>query len=143
MRTKGQEKENFAALKDYIEYVETRHKMEVKIVHSDDELFTKRIRNWLTKKKIDCEPSAPRTQQQNGMAESSGGVIMTQSRTMRISANLPHGLWKEIVDAVTYLHNQTPKESLGWRTPYEVFYSHAAKMTAKIIGTKELQPSKR
>ena len=137
MRTKGQEKENFAALKDYIEYVETRHKMEVKIVHSDNELFTKRIRNWLTKKKIDCEPSAPRTQQQNGMAERSGGVIMTQSRTMRISANLPHGLWKEIVNAATYLHNRTPRESLGWRTPYEVFYSHAAKMTAKMTGTKE------
>jgi transposase InsO family protein len=137
MRSKGQEKENFAALKDYIEYVEIRHHMKVKIVHSDNELFTKRIRNWLRKKKIDCEPSAPRTQQQNGMAERSGGVIMTQSRTMRIDANLPHDLWKEIVNAAAYLHNRTPRESLGWRTPYEVFYSHAAKMTAKMTGTKE------
>jgi hypothetical protein len=50
MKTKGQEKENFAALKDYIEYVEIRHRMEVKIVHSDNELFTKRIRKWLRKK---------------------------------------------------------------------------------------------
>jgi hypothetical protein len=77
MKTKGQEKENFAALKDYIEYVEIRHRMEVKIVHSDNELFTKRIRNW-------CEPSAPRTQQQNGMAERSGGVIMTRCESTRI-----------------------------------------------------------
>jgi hypothetical protein len=56
---------------------------------------------------------------------------------MRFGANLPHDLWKEIVNAAAYLHNRTPRESLGWRTPYEVFYSHAAKRTAKMTGTKE------
>jgi hypothetical protein len=25
----------------------------------------------------------------------------------------------------------------AWRTPYEIFYSHAAKMTAKMTGAKE------
>ena len=126
MTTHGTEKENFAALKDYIEHMES-HGLKVKIVRSDNELFTRRIRNWLSnKKKISCEPSAPRTQQQNGMAERSGGVIMTKARAMRIGANLPHSLWKEIVNTAVYLHNRTPRQGLGWKTPYEVLYTYAA-----------------
>jgi transposase InsO family protein len=130
MTTYGTEKENLAALKDYIEYLEKRHGLHVKIVHSDNELFTKRTRRWLENKKIDCEASAPRTQQQNGLAERSGGAVITQARTMRIGANLPHDLWKEIVNAAVYLHNRTPRERLGWKTPYEVFYTHIAKLTS-------------
>jgi transposase InsO family protein len=128
MTTFGTEKENLAALKDYIEYLEDRYGVAVKIVHSDNELFTKRTRKWLGQKKIDCEPSAPRTPQQNGPAERSGGVIMTKARAMRIGANLPHNLWKEIVNAAVYLYNRTPRENLGWKSPYEVFYTHTARL---------------
>ena len=42
LTTHGTEKENFAALKDYIEHMES-HGLEVKIVRSDNELFTRRI----------------------------------------------------------------------------------------------------
>jgi hypothetical protein len=35
--------------------------VKVKMVHSDNELFTKRTRAWLRKKVIDAEPSAPRS----------------------------------------------------------------------------------
>ena len=129
MTTFGTERENLAALKDYIEYLEKRHGLTVKVVRSDKELFTNRTRKWLGKKKIDCEPSAPRTQQQNGLAERSGGVVITRARAMRIGANLPHDLWKEMVNAAAYLHNRTPRENLGWKTPYEVFYSYTAKLT--------------
>jgi hypothetical protein len=45
MLTFGTEKENLAALKDYVEYLEIHHGLEVKVVHSDDELFTKRTCN--------------------------------------------------------------------------------------------------
>ena len=52
---------------------------------------------------------------------------------MRIGANLPHEPWKETVNAAAYLHNRTPRENLGWKTPYEVFYSY----TAKLAGIDE------
>jgi transposase InsO family protein len=133
MSTYGTERENLAALKDHIEYLENRHSLKVKVVHSDNELFTKRTCRWLNKKGIDCEPSAPRTPSQNGFAERSGGVIMAKSRAMRIGANFPHDLWKETVNSGAYLHNRTPKESLGWKTPYEVFYAY----TAKLAGLDE------
>ena len=130
MSTFGTERENLAALKDYVEYLERRHGLQVKVIRSDNELFTRKTHSWLQKKKIDCEPSAPRTPQQNGKAERSGGVIITRARSMRLSANLPHDLWKEIVNAAVYLYNRTPREKLGWKTPYEVFYTHTAKLAS-------------
>jgi Reverse transcriptase (RNA-dependent DNA polymerase) len=129
MSTFGTEKENLAALKDYVGYLEGRHSFKVKIIRSDNELFTNKTCRWLNEKRIDCEPSAPRTPQQNGLAERSGGVIMARARAMRIGAKLPHDLWKEIVNTAVYLYNRTPRENLEWKTPYEVFYTHAAKLT--------------
>src|SRR5467141_1795303 len=117
MTTYGTEKENLAALKDYVENMEKRYQVKIKIVRSDDELFTKRTRAWLRKKAIDTELSAPRTQDQNGLAERSGGVVIAKARAMRIGANLPHDLWKEMVNAATYLYNRTPRENLDWKTP--------------------------
>jgi hypothetical protein len=92
MSTYGTERENFAALKEYVEHLEGRHDIKVKIVRSDNELFTKKVRRWLHMKGVGCEPSAPRTPAQNGLAERSGGVIMIRARAMRIRANLPHDL---------------------------------------------------
>jgi len=116
-------------LKDYVERMEKRYQVKVKIVRSDDELFTKRTRAWLRKKAIDTELSAPRTQDQNGLAERSGGVVIAKARAMRIGANLPHDLWKEMVNTAAYLHNRTPRENLDWKTPYEVFYTHTSKLS--------------
>jgi transposase InsO family protein len=121
MSTHGQEKENLRALKDYIQWLEKKEGRKVKTVRSDNELFTKRTRQWLRNRSISCEPSAPRTQDQNGRAERSGGVIMVKARAM--IGNLPHHLWKEIVNTAVYLHNRTPKERLNWKSPYELYYT--------------------
>jgi transposase InsO family protein len=143
MSTFGTERENLTALKDYIEHQEKRYGISVRIVRSDLELFRKKTCRWLTKKRIDCEPSAPRTPAQNGLAERSGGVIMGQSRAMRIGANFPHDLWKEIINTAVYLHNRTPREGLGWKSPYEVFYTHTAKMTRLQEGQKKQPKSQK
>jgi hypothetical protein len=95
----------------------------VRVVRSDNELFTKKIKYWMMWRGIVGKPSAPNTQAQNGGAERSGGVIIEKSRVMRITANLPHDLWREIISAAVYLKNRTPRESNGWKTPYEMFYS--------------------
>jgi transposase InsO family protein len=123
MSTHGTEKENLRVLKDFIEWWKKRYGLEVKIIRSDNELGTKKIRQWLRDRGIDFEPSAARTQAQNGLAERSGGVIMQRARAMRLAASLPHNIWKEIVNCAVYLYNRTPRESNGWKTPYEVFFS--------------------
>ena len=71
---------------------------------------------------LTVEPSAPNTQDQNGGAERSGGVIKEKARAMR--GKLPTNLWREIVKAAVYLDARTPKQRLGWKTPYETFYGH-------------------
>jgi hypothetical protein len=75
---------------------------------------------------IRLEPSAPYTQEQNGGAERSGGVIKAMAAAMRAAAKLPHFLWTEIVRAAIYLNNRTPKYLIFWQSPYESFYSYLA-----------------
>ena len=65
----------------------------------------KKMLNWLHNKDIKFKSSASHTQAQNGAAEHSEDVIMEKARAMRISANLPHNLWKEIINAAVYLYN--------------------------------------
>jgi len=66
------------------------------------------------------EPLALRTQDQNGGAERSGGVIKEKARAMR--GNLPTALWCEITRAAVYLYNRTPRYQNRWKTPYELYY---------------------
>lgn len=43
---------------------------------------------------------------------------------MRLSANLPHKLWREIVSTAIYLYNQTPQALNDWKSCYKAFYSY-------------------
>ena len=42
---------------------------------------------------------------------------------MRLSANLPHKLWREIISTAGYLYNQTPRASNDWKSPYKAFHT--------------------
>ncbi|RMZ92256.1 hypothetical protein DV736_g455, partial [Chaetothyriales sp. CBS 134916] len=117
---------NLRILKDFVTWTDRQFKYQVKRIRSDHELARKRTQNWFRRQGIEFEPSAPHTQAQNGRAERSGGVVMEKARAMRIQANLPHDLWKEIVEAAVYLHNRTPRYSQEWRTPFEDFFSRQA-----------------
>ena len=123
MSTHGQENENLRVLKDFVNRMEGKFGLKIEVIKSDNEMGRKKTLRWLHTKHIEFEPSAPRTQEQNGVAERSGGVVMEKARAMRISANLPHDLWKEIINSAVYLYNRTPREAQGWKTPYEVFYT--------------------
>ncbi|KAM4066305.1 integrase core domain-containing protein [Hirsutella rhossiliensis] len=122
MRTHGSDQESLAVLRDFVDWMKNRHGFCAKVIRSDGELFTKRVRGWLRQQGITAEKSAANTPAQNGGAERSGGAVTEKSRAMRISANLPHDLWKEIVEAACYLKNKTPRESNEWRTPHELFF---------------------
>ena len=43
---------------------------------------------------------------------------------MRLLANLPHKLWREIVSMATYLYNQILQASNDWKSSYEAFHSY-------------------
>lgn len=79
---------------------------------------------WCNNVGITFEPCAPDTHAQNGGAERFGRLIMEKARAMRLSANLPHKLWREIVATATYLYNRTPRALSDWKNPYEAFHTY-------------------
>ena len=98
------------------------------VLECDNEIpDSHRVSNFLSiKNGMRLEPSAPYTQNQNGGAERSGGVIKEKARAMRAGAKLPSFLWVEIWRAAVYLYNRTPKYIYNWKTPYERFYTYFA-----------------
>ncbi len=42
---------------------------------------------------------------------------------MLIQSNNPNYLWGEALLAATYIYNRTPHKTLGYKTPYELFYN--------------------
>jgi hypothetical protein len=118
------EEENLPILKDAVHWLQLRHQVRVKVIRSDNELNRRKTRRWFTSQGISYEKSSPDTHEQNGTAERMGRLIMTKARAMRVSAKLPHTLWSEIVAAAVYLYNRTPRESLEWKSPYEVFHTY-------------------
>ena len=83
-----------------------------------------RTKAWCNDVGITLELCAPDTHAQNGGAERFGRLIMEKARAMRLSANLPHKLWKKIVEAATYLYNRTLRASNDWKSPYEAFHTY-------------------
>ena len=66
---------------------------------------------------ISYEPSAPYTQNQNGVSERMNRTIMEIARTMLLEARLPESFWAEAVNTAVYLHYRSPTRSLDNMTP--------------------------
>lgn len=79
------------------------------------------FRDTLRKSGITYEPSAPYTQNQNGVSERMNRTIMEKARTMLLEACLPDSFWAEAVNTAVYLHNRSPTRSLDGKTPYEAW----------------------
>jgi hypothetical protein len=69
---------------------------------------------------IAVEPRAEYTEEQNGLTERAGAIIISRAQAINIDAGLPNDLANECVMTVIYLLNQTPVKALGWRAQYEV-----------------------
>ena len=111
-----------------VRFPKKQYNITVKVIECDGQIATTKpeVSRWCTGRSIGLEPSTPDTQTQNGGAERSGGVIEDKLRIIRLYANLPWELWREIVRAAVYLHNRTPNYLSGWKSPYEVFFTKAA-----------------
>ncbi|KAF4415202.1 retrotransposon hobase, partial [Fusarium acutatum] len=63
-------------LKHFVQMLETMYDIKVRVIETDNELQKGNLtRGWITEKGIRVDESAPRTQQQNGSGERSGGVV--------------------------------------------------------------------
>ncbi|KJZ72743.1 hypothetical protein HIM_07935 [Hirsutella minnesotensis 3608] len=119
---------------DYLLY---QYGFKPRVIECDNEFVDQKpaVKDFLERKNLKLEPSAPYTQAQNGGAERSGGVIKEKARAMR--GNLPAQLWSEIVKTAVYLNNRTPKYRLRWKSPYERLYKRKpAQEHLRVYGCK-------
>ncbi|KAF7573323.1 hypothetical protein PtrM4_082280 [Pyrenophora tritici-repentis] len=123
----------------FVQFMKKQFNITVKVIETDNEIVTvkQEVEKWCTSLSIKLEPSAPDTQAQNGGAERSGGVIKEKARAIRLDANLPWELWPETTRAAVYLYNRTPNYPNNWKTPYEIFYTHAAAMNGIVTGPRK------
>ena len=129
LQSHGLGRENRRILQDFFNYIDKQYGFQVKSIRSDNELFSKVVRMELQQRSIRSNPSAPNTQSQNGGAERSGGVIIEKARSMRISARLPHSLWRHVIESACYLRNRTPLSRNNWKSPYEQVFNKLPSVT--------------
>ena len=70
-------------------------------------------------KGITYEPSAPYSQEENGVAESGGKTITIMTRATILEGNILDILWPEIVLAMAHTKNVRPTTALGGISPEE------------------------
>lgn len=76
--------------------------------------------SWAAENGIEIENSPSETHESNGRAERAGQEIINKSNAMLLDANLPGSLWPETTKAAALLHNLSPKEANGMKSPNEV-----------------------
>ena len=105
---------------DFLNMIRTRYNATPLFIRTDVEpTLGNLFKNLLKKEKITWEKTATYTPDQNGRTERAGGVLTLRARALRIGAKLPTKLWPEVYKAAEHLNNRTPKEAIGWITPFE------------------------
>lgn len=67
------------------------------------------------------QPSAPYTQNQNGVSERAIRTIIEKARTILVNARLSEGFWEEAVRTAVYLKNRSPTKAVDSITPLEAW----------------------
>ncbi len=65
------------------------------------------------------EPSAPYSQEQNGVSERIRRTIMDMTRAMILKGNIDNDLWPELVFAMTYIKNNWPTQAFKNISPHK------------------------
>ena len=117
VRTKG---ESLDALKDFNVNIVKKYNFKMKTLQSDaDCIFkAKRIKNWLMKKEMTLQLSAPYMHYQNGQIERDVQNVFDKTRTLMLSYDVPPKFWEYAVDTACYLINRSPTTGRE-KTPWE------------------------
>jgi transposase InsO family protein len=81
--------------------------------------------------------SAPRTPQQNGIAERKNRMVQEAVRTMLNEARISDGYWREAVGKTIYILNRGHIMINSNKTPYEPWFGRALSVKYfKVFGSK-------
>ncbi len=106
----------FKYLKAYYNLARTRTKLDrpTERLQSDygSELQSRKMDKWLTYQGIIFEPSAPYSQEENGVSKRTGRTIMEMVRATILEGRMEDTLWPEVVLAMTHVKNLRPTRAL-------------------------------
>ncbi|KAJ9558160.1 LOW QUALITY PROTEIN: hypothetical protein OSB04_012774 [Centaurea solstitialis] len=88
---------------------------------NDTEFKNADLNSFCEEKGIERQYSAPRTPQQNGVAERRNRTLIEAARTMLADSKLPITFWAEAVNTACYVQNRVLIVKSKGKTPYELF----------------------
>ncbi|KAI3771618.1 hypothetical protein L6452_02784 [Arctium lappa] len=120
LRTKD---ETSGLIKSFVLGIENQTNLRVKIIISDNgtEFKNSDLNNFCETKVIERQYSAPRTPQQNGVAERRNRTLIEAARSLLADSKLPITFWAEAVNTACYVQNRVLVVKSQGKTPYELF----------------------
>lgn len=114
------------ALQDFLRESRVILGQEVKIgrlrTDGGTEYETSSMKRVMAEEKITFQKSEPHTPEHNATAERLNREIQEKVRALLYSAKMPVHFWPFALHFMIHVHNRTPKASINFRTPYELFY---------------------
>ncbi|KAI3676809.1 hypothetical protein L1987_86422 [Smallanthus sonchifolius] len=103
--------------------VENQSNLKVKIIRCDQgtEFKNHTLNSFCESKGIERQYSAPRTPQQNGVAERRNRTLIESARSMLADSKLPLTFWAEAVSTACYVQNRVLIVKPLQKTPYELW----------------------
>lgn len=138
--TAKRKNEWFFHLQTYYSYVQNRTQKSKPIarLRTDfgTELRSDTVDNWLLHEGITFEPSAPYSQEQNGVSERMGRTIMDMTRCTIIQGDIPDDLWPEVVLAMVEVKNLRPTNALNGKSPSEALEKKSPRLDhLRVLGS--------
>ncbi|KAK1424228.1 hypothetical protein QVD17_19549 [Tagetes erecta] len=111
-------------LKEFIIKVENQLDCKVKILRSDNgtEFKNANVDLFCAEKGIARQFSAPRTPQQNGVAERKNQTLIEAARSMLADAKIPITFWDEAIATACFVQNRTLLVQDKQKTSYELLF---------------------
>ncbi|KAI3693103.1 hypothetical protein L6452_32933 [Arctium lappa] len=119
LRTKD---ETSGLIKSFILRIENQTNQKVKVIRSDNgtEFKNHDLNTFCEEKGIERQYSAPRTPQQNGVAERRNRTLIEAARSLLADSKLPITFWAEAVNTACYVQNRVLVVKPKNKTPYEL-----------------------
>ncbi|GBM93466.1 Retrovirus-related Pol polyprotein from transposon TNT 1-94 [Araneus ventricosus] len=106
-------------------------------VDNGTEYISLHFNDFLNKKGIQLETTAPYTPQQNGRSERDMRTIVESARSMMYSKELPLYVWSQAVNTAIYILNRTPTSQAPDSTPHELWTGKSTSLNhLRIFGSE-------
>ncbi|KAI3677759.1 hypothetical protein L6452_37027 [Arctium lappa] len=119
LRTKD---ETSGLIKSFILRIENQTNQKVKVIRSDNgtEFKNLDLNTFCEEKGIERQYRAPRTPQQNGVAERRNRTLIEYARSLLADSKLPITFWAKAVNTACYVQNRVLVVKPKNKTPYEL-----------------------